>query len=168
MAGGATIGATTAVDMQGNKASEKVISYMREEMAATAEKRGRDTYIARGMVDEELEFPNKVIKEFINDGEDLDTIKTKVYYLVIDGDIIVDDIEGRKQGNLITLTTEQSLKYRIADASFENFEAVLDSLGFSNLAVNKLRRIGLKILFVFNESCGCIFANYFWLFRYSV
>ena len=109
MAGGATIGATTAVNMQGEKASEKVISYMREEMAATAEKRGRDTYIARGMVDEELEFPNKVIKEFINDGEDLDTIKTKVYYLLMDGDtVIVDDIEGRKQGNLITLTTEQS------------------------------------------------------------
>ena len=111
---------------------------MREEMAATAEKRGRNTYIARGMVDEELEFPNKVIKEFINDGEDLDTIKTKVYYLLMDGDtVIVDDIEGRKQGNLITLTTEQSLKYKIADASFENFEAVLDTLGFSNLAVNK-------------------------------
>ena len=138
MAGGATIGATTAVDMQGNKASEKVISYMREEMAATAEKRGRDKYIARGMVDEELEFPNKVIKEFINDGEVVDTIKTKVYYLVIDGDtVIVDDIEGRKQGNLITLTTEQSLKYKIADASIENFEDVLDTLGFSNLVVNK-------------------------------
>ena len=138
MAGGATIGATTAVDMQGNKASEKVISYMREEMAATAEKRGRDKYIARGMVDEELEFPNKVMKEFINDGEVIDTIKTKVYYLVIDGDTVtVDDIEGRKQGNLITLTTEQSLKYKIADASIENFEAVLDTLGFSNLAVNK-------------------------------
>ena len=138
MAGGATIGATTAVDMQGNKASEKVISYMREEMAATAEKRGRDKYIARGMVDEELEFPNKVIKEFINDGEVVDTIKTKVYYLVIDGDTVtVDDIEGRKQGNLITLTTEQSLKYKIADASIENFEAVLDTLGFSNLVVNK-------------------------------
>ena len=138
MAGGATIGATTAVDMQGNKASEKVISYMREEMAATAEKRGRDKYIARGMVDEELEFPNKVIKEFINDGEVVDTIKTKVYYLVINGDTVtVDDIEGRKQGNLITLTTEQSLKYKIADASIENFEAVLDTLGFSNLVVNK-------------------------------
>ena len=138
MAGGATIGATTAVDMQGNKASEKVISYMREEMAATAEKRGRDKYIARGMVDEELEFPNKVVNEFINDGEVIDTIKTKVYYLVIEGDTVtVDDIEGRKQGNLITLTTEQSLKYKIADASIENFEAVLDTLGFSNLAVNK-------------------------------
>ena len=62
MASGATIGATTAVDMSGNKASEKVISYMREEMAATAEKRGRNKFIARGMVDEELEFPSKVKK----------------------------------------------------------------------------------------------------------
>jgi len=39
MTGGGTIGAATAVDMQGNKASEKVISYMREEMASTAEAR---------------------------------------------------------------------------------------------------------------------------------
>ncbi|MDP7527103.1 MAG: nodulation protein NfeD, partial [Candidatus Marinimicrobia bacterium] len=30
--GGGTIGAATAVDMKGNKGSEKVISYMREEM----------------------------------------------------------------------------------------------------------------------------------------
>ena len=33
-------------------------------MAATAEKRGRNKYIARGMVDEELEFPNKIKKEY--------------------------------------------------------------------------------------------------------
>ena len=33
MTKGATIGAATAVDMSGKKASEKVISYMREEMA---------------------------------------------------------------------------------------------------------------------------------------
>ena len=64
MTGGATIGATTAVDMSGNKASEKVISYMREEMAATAEIRGRNNHIARGMVDEELEFPNKVKNKY--------------------------------------------------------------------------------------------------------
>ena len=36
MTPGATIGAATAVDMSGNKGSEKVISYMREEMASTA------------------------------------------------------------------------------------------------------------------------------------
>ena len=32
---------------------------MREEMASTAEKRGRNKDIARGMVDEELEFQKK-------------------------------------------------------------------------------------------------------------
>ena len=56
MTGGGTIGAATAVDMKGTKGSEKVISYMREEMASTAEKRNRDTNIAKGMVDEELSF----------------------------------------------------------------------------------------------------------------
>ena len=56
MTGGGLIGAATAVDMSGKKGSEKVISFMREEMASTAEKRGRNKEIARGMVDEELKF----------------------------------------------------------------------------------------------------------------
>ena len=37
MTGGATIGATSVVDMSGSKQSEKSQSYMREEMVATAE-----------------------------------------------------------------------------------------------------------------------------------
>ena len=41
MTKGATIGAATAVDAQGEKASEKIISYMREEMAASAEANNR-------------------------------------------------------------------------------------------------------------------------------
>ncbi len=136
MTGGATIGATTAVDMSGKKASEKVISYMREEMASTAEKRGRNKHIARGMVDEELEFPSKVKNEYITSDNEVDTVKTIIYYLVMDNDTIyVDDIEGRKQGNLITLTTEQALKYKIADRSADTFNSVLDSLGFSNATV---------------------------------
>jgi len=54
MTSGASIGAATAVDLQGNKASEKVISYMREEMASTAEANNRFRDVASGMVDEEL------------------------------------------------------------------------------------------------------------------
>ena len=111
MTGGGLIGAATAVDMTGKKGSEKVISFMREEMASTAEKRGRSKEIARGMVDEELTFT----------------------HLVIGGDSIkVDDIEGRKDGKLISLTTEQALKYKIADGTAENMEALLDSLGYSS------------------------------------
>ncbi len=112
MTGGGLIGAATAVDMTGKKGSEKVISFMREEMASTAEKRGRSKEIARGMVDEELTFT----------------------HLVIGGDSIkVDDIEGRKDGKLISLTTEQALKYKIADGTAENMEALLDSLGYSSV-----------------------------------
>ena len=111
MTGGGLIGAATAVDMAGKKGSEKVISFMREEVASTAEKRGRSKEIARGMVDEELTFT----------------------HLVIGGDSIkVDDIEGRKDGKLISLTTEQALKYKIADGTAENMEALLDSLGYSS------------------------------------
>jgi membrane-bound serine protease (ClpP class) len=80
---------------------------MREEMAATAESRDRNVDIAKGMVDEELSFT----------------------HLVIDGDSIeVLDLEGRKEGKLITLTTELAIKYKIADDEQETFEALLASL----------------------------------------
>ena len=54
MVKGASIGATTVVDQAGQKQSEKYQSYMRSEMRATAERNGRRTDIAEGMVDETL------------------------------------------------------------------------------------------------------------------
>ena len=56
MSTGSSIGAATAVDIQGQKASEKVISYFRAQMRATAEAKGRRADIAEAMVDEELEI----------------------------------------------------------------------------------------------------------------
>ena len=58
MADGGTIGAATAVDLQGNKASEKIISYFRNEMKATAEKTGRRPDLAEAMVDEDVDVPD--------------------------------------------------------------------------------------------------------------
>ena len=114
MTGGGTIGAATAVDMSGNKASEKVISYMREEMASTAESRDRNTVIAKCMVDEELSFT----------------------HVVIDGDSVeVTDLEGRKEGKLITLTTEQALMFKMADGTAENMDELLVSLELSEATV---------------------------------
>lgn len=111
MTSGGTIGAATAVDMSGKKGSEKVISYMREEMAATAESRNRNIEIAKGMVDEDLSFT----------------------HLMINGDSVkVLDLEGRKEGKLITLTTELAIKYNIADDEQETFERLLSSLEFEN------------------------------------
>ena len=111
MTGGGLIGAATAVDMSGKKGSEKVISFMREEMASTAEKRGRSKVIARGMVDEELNFT----------------------HILLDGDSLkVEDIEGRKEGKLISLTTEQAIKYNVADGKAEDINSLLDSLNMSD------------------------------------
>ena len=54
-----------------------------------------DKEIARGMVDE-----------------------SNFTHLVVNGDsVLVDDIEG-KDGKLISLTTDQAVKYGIADGSF--------------------------------------------------
>ena len=111
MTPGATIGATSVVDMSGEKQSEKSQSYMREEMGATAESSGKNVTIARGMVDEELSFE----------------------YLVVEGDSVkVDDIEGRKEGKLITLTTELALKYKIADGESESIEDIIADLNIEN------------------------------------
>jgi membrane-bound serine protease (ClpP class) len=60
MASGSSIGATTVVDQTGAKVSEKYQSYMRSEMRATAEKNGRRTDIAEGMVDERVVVPGLV------------------------------------------------------------------------------------------------------------
>jgi len=116
MTEGGLIGAATAVDMSGKKGSEKVISFMREEMASTAEIRGRSKEIARGMVDEELAFT----------------------HLLLDGDsLLVNDIEGRKEGKLISLTTEQAIKYKISDGKAETIDELIEILGFSDLQLQE-------------------------------
>lgn len=118
MTRGATIGAATAVDMQGQKGSEKVISYMREEMASTAESTGRNVEIAKGMVDEELSFT----------------------HLIVNGDSIeVLDLEGRKEGKLITLTTELAKKYKIADGDAETIDELLIELGLAGAVVKSTK-----------------------------
>lgn len=54
MAPGASIGAATVVDAEGQKAPDKYQSYMRSIMRSTAEENGRDPLIAEGMVDEAI------------------------------------------------------------------------------------------------------------------
>lgn len=56
MSPGASIGAATVVDGQGEKAPDKYQSYMRSIMRSTAEENGRNPKIAEGMVDEDLEI----------------------------------------------------------------------------------------------------------------
>lgn len=63
MAPGSAIGAATAVDQTGEYASEKIQSYMRGLMRATAETRGRDPNIAQAMVDERIVIEGVVTAE---------------------------------------------------------------------------------------------------------
>ncbi len=59
MSPGAAIGAATPVQMEGGETkdtSEKVVSYMRAEMRATAEAKGRNGTIAEAMVDKDIEI----------------------------------------------------------------------------------------------------------------
>ena len=114
MTSGATIGAATAVSLEGKKASEKVISYMREEMSATAEARGRPSRLAEAMVDEDL----------------------KIEWLVVRGDtVFLTDVEGSKEGKLVTLTTEKAIRLGIADGTFETIEELLIDRDLQSAAI---------------------------------
>ncbi|QQS34683.1 MAG: nodulation protein NfeD [Ignavibacteriales bacterium] len=95
MVPGSSIGAATVVDQSGEKVSEKYQSYMRSEMRSTAEKNGRNTLIAEGMVDERI---------------------------VVEG--LVDSTK------LITLTSTEALKYKIADHVVENIDELYSVYNF--------------------------------------
>ncbi len=119
MTSGATIGAATAVDQSGKKTSEKVISYMREEMASTAEANGRSRDIAAAMVDEELSID---------------------YQVTVGGDTLrADDIEGFKSGKLITLSTKTAIALGIADREIETLDQLLQFLGESDARMVRMR-----------------------------
>ena len=63
MTPGGAIGAATPVYQSGEKASEKVVSYMRGEMRATAERHKRNPDIAAAMVDENFALPDSSLKK---------------------------------------------------------------------------------------------------------
>ncbi|MDO8548755.1 MAG: nodulation protein NfeD [Ignavibacteria bacterium] len=68
MVPGSSIGAATVVGQTGEKLSEKYQSYMRSEMRSTAERNGRRTDIAQGMVDE------RIVVEGLDDSTTLITL----------------------------------------------------------------------------------------------
>jgi membrane-bound serine protease (ClpP class) len=97
MVPGALMGATTVVDQEGKKQSEKYQSYMRSEMRATAEKNRRRTDIAQAMVDETVVIPD-----------------------------LMDD-----STKLVTLTTEEAVKYKMADTTLSSVEELKIAYGLT-------------------------------------
>ena len=88
MVPGSSIGAATVVDQSGEKASEKMISYFRAEMGATAEKNGRNRLIAEGMVDEDVEI------EGLSEKGKLITLTTEDAISWEIADYMVDDLSA--------------------------------------------------------------------------
>ncbi|GMR25475.1 MAG: NfeD family protein [Ignavibacteria bacterium] len=87
MVPGSSIGATTVVDQTGQKQSEKYQSFMRSEMRSTAERSGRRTDIAEGMVDERI-----VIKGLV-DSTQLVTLTSGEAYKYGIADTLVNNLD---------------------------------------------------------------------------
>ena len=85
--------------------SEKVVSYMRAEMRATAEANGRRGDIAEAMVDATIEVPG------ISDKD-----------------------------KLLTLTSKEALQHRVSDATVDNYDAALASMGLDGLVPERVVR----------------------------
>ncbi len=87
MVPGSSIGAATVVDQTGEKVGEKYQSYMRSEMRSTAERNGRRTDIAQGMVDE------RIIVEGLVDSTQLITLTSKEAYKYGIADSLLESID---------------------------------------------------------------------------
>jgi membrane-bound serine protease (ClpP class) len=98
IAPGGSIGAATVVDQAGQKVGEKYQSYMRSEMRSTAERNGRRTDIAQGMVDERIVVEN-----------------------------LVDSTQ------LITLTSDEAVKYGMADTVVSTMKEALAAFGYDEV-----------------------------------
>jgi len=104
MVPGASMGASSVVDQTGQKQSEKYQSYMRSEMRATAEKNGRRTDIAQGMVDETI-----VIPDIKDDSTKLVTLTSEEALQYRMADTVLTSIDqvkenfGLKNAELVTL-----------------------------------------------------------------
>jgi membrane-bound serine protease (ClpP class) len=117
MAPGGSMGAATPITVQGGKAGpvgEKFVSYMRKEMKATAEAKGRRGDLAEAMVDMSVEVQN-VPPE------------------------LKESISGLKKGKLLTLTTDEALLLGMVEGRARSLDDLLSQLGLKGVPVERPR-----------------------------
>jgi membrane-bound serine protease (ClpP class) len=140
MAPGTSLGAAAPVIMgpEGTKAaSEKVVSAMRAQVAALAEKNGYPTGIARAMVDEDI-----VLKEVYVDGKltvmteeelkDAQREAKKTGKKIEEGRVI------SPAGKLLTLTAGEMQRYGVSSGTVRDMAAIFDDLGLKNPEITDL------------------------------
>jgi len=113
MVPGSSIGAATPIQISGGKATavgEKMVSYMRKEMKATAEAKGRRGDLAEAMVDMSIEVKN-VPEE------------------------LMESISGLKKGKLLTLTTQEAMQLDMAEMTAKNFDDFVRRVELQNVPV---------------------------------
>jgi membrane-bound serine protease (ClpP class) len=138
MAPGTSIGAAAPVYLtqQGTEAaSEKVVSAIRAQIAALAEKNGYPVNIAKAMVDKDI-----ALKEVRVDGrlevltdEEIDAAKREGESVVV-GKTVTD------KGKLLTLTAKEMERYGVSSGTFSKTDDLLKSLGIADTAVTSVEK----------------------------
>ncbi len=127
MRSGATIGASTVVDQTGTAASDKVQSYMRGIIRATAESQGKTRRIVG---DDTVEVWRR---------------DPRIAEAMVDPDVIMPGVIDT--GKVLTLTANEALKYGYCDGIADNVDAVLsEHIGYSDYQVEVFTMKGVDKL----------------------
>ena len=115
---GGTIGDAAPVSIQGQEAGEKAVSYVRGKISATAERQGRNPDTAAAMVDKKL-----TLVKYYESG-DIVALRPREYEKELETDKQMKIISA--EGELLTLTAERSLEYKLVEAIAENRIQILE------------------------------------------
>ena len=137
MTSGGTIGDSAPVDVQGQEAGEKAISYIQGTIRATAERENRNPDIAEAMVDKEL----VLVK--LRDGQIVKLLPEEYLTRQEAG----EEMEILcAQGKVLTLSTRQALEYGFADAQAETLAELLAQYQIVEVAGTQLPLIEEAIM----------------------
>lgn len=116
MTSGATIGASSPVDAQGQEAPAKTVSYISTTIRSTAERQNRNPDIAEAMVDKSL---------FLVRMENGDIIKLRPIEYINEEDAGTQMEILCDEGELLTLSTVQALDYGFVNTQAEDLSEIL-------------------------------------------
>ena len=137
MAPGTSIGAAAPVTITQSgmeAASEKVVSAVRAQIAALAEKNGYPPDVAKAMVDKDIELKEVLIdgKPFLISSDRIEEVKRKAEE---EGKRIEIGRTVLKAGKLLTLTANQMEKYGISSGTPKSIEDLAEQLGFKRNSI---------------------------------
>lgn len=141
MAPGTSMGSAAPIiqgpDGTTQQADEKMVSALRTQMAALAEKNGYPVSIARAMVDYDVE-----VVEILIDGEPIPVTADEQERVVADAEDAGKEVEvGRTisaSGKLLSLTAGEMERYGVSSGVVSTTEAVLEAVGRPNAEIVSL------------------------------